>query len=269
MRPSLLAALVLLLSCAAHSTASPPPFRAMAYNVLYDAKDVDASLDVIAEQKPDILCLRELTPAFAQAFRKRFALKYPHISFVPRQGTWGVGIASRHPILRMQRFPERPHRLPAMEADIQVDGRRLKVVCVHLLPPVGKHRKTDGFFETVEKNAEVRAKQGQFLVERYEEVRGPVLLLGDMNEGREGEAMKAFGKAGFLHACDGPRAACGNTWPGATTVLPAVVEIDHILGRGLTFEGARVVREGGSDHFPVVTRFDFARRPRAPAAPAR
>lgn len=260
MRPPLFATLPLLLACAAHSESAPPPYRAMAFNVLYNAEDTKASLDAIDSEQPDILCLRELTPTFAEAFRKRFALKYPHQALSPRKGTWGVGIASRHPILRTQRFPERPHKLPALEAEVQIGERKLKVVCVHLMPPVTGQRKSEGFLDMMDRNAETRSKQGRALMERYLGERGPLLLLGDMNEGRGGGALKAFAKAGFLHSCDGPDAACGNTWPGATSALPAVVEIDHILGRGLTFGSARVVREGGSDHFPVVTRFDFTPR---------
>ncbi len=260
MRP-LLPVLMLLLPALARaaepSSSTPLPFRAMAYNVLYDATDVEASLDAIDSEQPDVLCLRELTPKFAKAFRKRFSRQYPHMALEPRKGTWGVGIASRHPLLRTQHFPEKPHRLPAMEADVQLPGRTLKVVCVHLMPPVAKHRKSDTLAETLDKNAQLRTKQGQALMERYVKTQAAVLLLGDMNEGRDGGALKAFRAAGFVHACEGPRAVCGNTWPGATSVLPAFVEIDHILGRGLDFEQARVVRKGGSDHFPVVARFGF------------
>ena len=32
-------------------------------------------------------------------------------------------------------------------------------------------------------------------------------------------------------------------------------EIDHVLGRGVVFRDARVVKDGGSDHFAVVTSF--------------
>jgi endonuclease/exonuclease/phosphatase (EEP) superfamily protein YafD len=43
-------------------------------------------------------------------------------------------------------------------------------------------------------------------------------------------------------------------------------EIDHILGRGLTFAEAQVLNEGGSDHSPVRACFDFAPPPKAPSA---
>jgi endonuclease/exonuclease/phosphatase (EEP) superfamily protein YafD len=46
------------------------------------------------------------------------------------------------------------------------------------------------------------------------------------------------------------------------------VEIDHILGRGLTFAKAEVLYEGGSDHYPVQARFDFAPPPQAAAGKA-
>ncbi|MCY1073500.1 endonuclease/exonuclease/phosphatase family protein [Archangium lansingense] len=245
------------------ATEDPPrptwPFKAMAYNVLYDApaEDIEKSLEVIEKEKPDVLCLRELTPTFAKAFRKRLGKEYPHTVLTPRRGTWGMGIASRHPLLRTESFPEKPHRIPGMEADVKLGGKRMKVVCVHLMAPGAKHIKTDGLLESLEKNAKLRAKQGKALMERYANEKAPILLLGDMNEGRQADAMKTFATAGFTHSCDGPSASCGNTWPGANTALPAVVEIDHILGRGLTFSEARVLRSGGSDHFPVRALFNF------------
>ncbi|MFP2924198.1 endonuclease/exonuclease/phosphatase family protein [Pyxidicoccus sp. 3LG] len=231
----------------------------MTYNVLYSSpeEDVRKSLDVIAKEQPDILCLRELTPRFTRAFQKRLGKEYPHSVLLPRKGSWGVGIASRHRLLRSELFSQRPHRMPALEADVRIGKQRLKVVCVHLMAPGSTHRKGDGLLESIPKNAVLREKQGKALVKRYAKEQGPLLLLGDMNEGRSGEAMRAFAAADFAHACDGPDASCDATWPGATTVLPAIVEIDHILGRKLTLSGAKVLREGGSDHYPVRASFSF------------
>ncbi len=259
MNGPLLALLPFLMTSTA--PAPPPgPYKAMAYNVLYEApaEDVEKSLDVIEREKPDVLCLRELTPGFAQAFRKRLGKEFPYSVLMPQKGTWGVGIASRHPLLRTELFPEKPHRLPAMEADVKLGGRRLKVVCVHLMAPGAKHRKSDGLLESMEKNAELREKQGKALMERYSKEKAPLLLLGDMNEGRDAAAMRVFSAARFSDSCDGPKASCGPTWPGASSALPAVVQIDHILGRGLTFAEARVLRSGGSDHYPIRAFFDFA-----------
>ncbi|MCP3102319.1 endonuclease/exonuclease/phosphatase family protein [Myxococcus sp. K15C18031901] len=229
------------------------PLRVMTYNVLYSAseEEVGRSLDVIEQEAPDILCLRELTPRFANAFRKRLGAKYPHTRLLPRKGTWGMGIASKYPVTRAEPFAQKPHRMPGLEAEVRVGRRGLKVACVHLMAPGALHAKDDDLFQSMAKNAVLRGKQGEALVRRYAKEKGPLLLLGDMNEERSGEAMKAFAAAGFDHACDGLEAKCGATWPGATSMLPAVVEIDHILARRLTLSDAKVLRTGGSDHYPV------------------
>lgn len=260
MRPLRFAVLLLLATCASTPPPSAPPYKAMTYNVLYSApeEDIQKSLDVIEKEQPDILCLRELTPRFTRAFRERLGKEYPHSLLLPRKGTWGVGIASKHRLLRTEQFPHAPHRMPALEADVRLGKQKLKVVCVHLMAPGSTHRKGDTLLDAIPKNAVLREKQGKALVKRYEKEQGALLLLGDMNEGRSGEAMRAFAAAGFNHSCHGPAARCGDTWPGATTVLPSLVEIDHILGRKLTLSEAKVLREGGSDHYPVTARFDFA-----------
>jgi endonuclease/exonuclease/phosphatase (EEP) superfamily protein YafD len=38
-----------------------------------------------------------------------------------------------------------------------------------------------------------------------------------------------------------------------------VAGIDHVLGRGVVFRDARVVKDGGSDHLAVVTSFAHVR----------
>ncbi len=260
MRIQRLAVLLLLAACGSGDgppSAGSPPFKALTYNVLYDAspEDVERSVDVIEAAKPDVLCLRELRPRFARAFEKRLGREYRQRHLQTHKGSWGVGIATRHRLLRTEVFPQRPHRMPAMEADVLVNGRKLKVVCVHLMAPGSVHRKGEGLLESLPKNAELRDKQGQALVARYAKEKLPVLLLGDMNEGRSGAAMQSFAAAGFLHACEGPEARCGATWSAKALTF---VEIDHILGRGLTLSGARVLEAGGSDHYPVEALFDFA-----------
>ncbi|GEN05874.1 Endonuclease/Exonuclease/phosphatase family protein [Myxococcus fulvus] len=246
---------VVSLVCAVLGASPSPPatVRVMAYNVLYSspAEDIDKSLEVIEKEAPEVLCLRELTPGFAAAFRKRLGKDYPHLKLMPRKGGWGVGLASRHPLRRVERFPQKPHRMPGLEADVVVGGRTLKVACLHLMPPGASHRQEDSLLEMLRKNATLRKHQAEALVKRYAKERGPVLLFGDMNESRTQEAMTAFAAAGFTHACDGPDALCGDTWPGAASVVPSFVEIDHILGRQLSLSGAKVLHGGGSDHFAV------------------
>jgi endonuclease/exonuclease/phosphatase (EEP) superfamily protein YafD len=248
-----------LLALALLSSAGPaaPPagaVRAMAYNVDFDAKEPARSLDLIEREDPDLVCLTEVTPAFAKEFKQKFANRYSYVRFAPARGTWGLGLASRFPLTDARTFAQRPHRMPAMEARVAIRGRALHVGCVHLFPPGAKRTAGDGLVETMRKNAALRVEQARALVQRFAR-RDPVLLLGDLNEGPRGDAVRVLGEAGYARACEGPDARCGATFPGDSSKLPAIFEIDHLLGRGLTFQGAHVLRGGGSDHLAVAAAF--------------
>jgi endonuclease/exonuclease/phosphatase (EEP) superfamily protein YafD len=163
-----------------------------------------------------------------------------------------VAVASKLPIVDAVVTPVLPARIPAMEARLTLGGQSLTIACVHLVPPLGKHRQEDGLGATVAKNAEVRVKQAAWLVARYAARRGPLLVVGDFNETPGGKAMHVFTSAGFADACDAPTSRCGATFPGPALPLPAAFRIDHVLGRGVCFMRGAVVLKGGSDHYPVV-----------------
>lgn len=232
----------------------------MAYNVLYNSSEIKKSIDLIKKYDPDILCLREMTPKFVDAFKKSVGKRYPYRAFYSRKGTWGVGIASKYVIIKPQHFPLKPHRIPGLQSIVQVERNQLMVVCLHLFPPVGKHKKSDGFFETLKKNEQLRQNQARYLVNKYSAWKGPLVLMGDMNEGPNGKAIRLFEQEMIERSCSkAPIKKCGSTYPGATSWLPAVFEIDHILGRKVQFQLAKVIKDGGSDHYPVYSQIVFTK----------
>jgi endonuclease/exonuclease/phosphatase (EEP) superfamily protein YafD len=234
------AAAIACLLCCCDVSAAPAEhaLRALGFNLLYDAKDNTASLRVISEADADFVCLREMTPRFVDLAEARLAKQYPYRALYPKRGTWGAGL---------------------LEAVADVDGRALQLSCLHLFPPVGKHKASDGFFETMAKNARLRRDQAQYLMARYKS-RQPLLVFGDMNEEPGGEALLLMATAGLQRACEtAVENHCGSTWPGpAIPLVPAAFEIDHILGRGVQFLRAQVIKQGGSDHFPVLAVFQLA-----------
>jgi endonuclease/exonuclease/phosphatase (EEP) superfamily protein YafD len=237
---------------------SPPPAQPdevsmMAYNVLYDASDNDASVALIEDADPDVLCLTELRPPFLRSFEKKVGRRYPHRHVrAKKHGTWGAAIVSKHPLSRRRTFPSRPHRIPVVEATVEAPRiGAVRVACLHLIPPIATHEKSDSLFETIDENDVLRAKQAAALVRRYDGLRTPVLIVGDFNE-EDGDAMRAFYDAGFTNACDASGTSCTSTWPGASTPWPAVVRIDHVVARGVRVVSAHVPSGGGSDHQPIV-----------------
>jgi endonuclease/exonuclease/phosphatase (EEP) superfamily protein YafD len=237
---------------------APGSLTAMTFNVLFDGAkvDVDKTLAVIKRESPDILCMQEVTSSFAKRARKE--LGYAQSVVEPRSGTWGVAIFSKHPIVKHAVFAQSPHKMPAMEARIALpsgSGGDVMVACVHLFPPGAKRFASDDLATTMQKNAALRVEQARALAERYAKAER-ALMLGDFNEGRDDAALRLLRDGGWAHACTtGERARCGGTWPGSTSPMPALFEIDHVLGRGVVFRDARVVKDGGSDHFAVLTSF--------------
>ena len=232
----------------------------MAFNVWYEAEDNQETLAAIKDANPDVVCLRELTPGFVKEFKKQFKSRYRHNAFHPRQGTWGAGIASKYRIRNVELFPGKPHRLPGLEADVNLGGKWVKVACLHLFPPLGKHKKKDGLITTMKKNQKLRIDQAKYLVSRYKNQAQPLLLSGDMNEDPRGGAIATFRLANIRRACDlvkQPKHKCGATYPGGAYIAPAFIEIDHILGRQVKFHSAQVIRRGNSDHYPVYAVFSL------------
>lgn len=254
-----LAAAALLALAAPHALAgrNGEAFLVMTFNVLFESKDIEKSVDAIDASGVDLVCLQELTPEFAKAFTERLGGRYPHRAFTPKTGTWGIGLASRHPLSAVKVFEQSPNKMPAVEARVRVGKSSLMISCVHFYPAGASGKRDAGFLQQMAANAETRVKQAENLLARYAKEKGPLLVLGDFNEDASGKAVEVFTHQGFLNACRASSSQCGPTWPGATSVFPAVVQIDHVLGREVRFDSAQVVKSGGSDHFPVIATIDL------------
>ena len=243
------ALLIMMLASPAHAD----ELKVLAFNVLFKGADDAKSLSAVRDADADVVCLTELTPTFVKRFEADAALmkRYPHRSFAPQSGTWGVGFASKAPLSGVQTFAVAPIKLPAMEASVPFGaaGASVKLTCVHLIPPGGKDGVT---LETLAKTEVVREKQATTLTARYAKLKTPSVLLGDFNEEPGGKTLRALAKAGWERGCLLPDSSCTPTFPGPVVAWPAVFTIDHVLARGLEFESSATVRAGGSDHYPVV-----------------
>ena len=230
----------------------------LTFNVQFDATAAERSrtLDVIEQADADVLCLQEVTKGFVAVFKKRLATRYPSISAAPAAGTWGLLVASKYPVNQVTVFPVKPHAMPAMEATIHHPSAEVRLVCLHLFPSGAKRNRNQSLLSAMAENTGLRASQAATLAARYRSETRPLLVLGDFNEEDGAGVMTAMEPLQLVNACRNPDAACTATWPGGNSPWPAVAQVDHILGARLVFSGARTLRQGGSDHFPV--RADFA-----------
>ncbi len=154
-------------------------------------------------------------------------------------GEYGQAILSKYPILE-----SKVHKLPgdgepriALEVIVEpVKGKRVAFVSVHL--SYGSE--------------ENRQQQTKFLLDVFNEVKHPIVLLGDFNDDLESDSMKLFTEEWYYVAKT-----------GNPLTRPADVpedEIDHFLIKGMEIEGlsCEVIEEKAvSDHRPIRMKLEL------------
>ncbi len=246
----------------AETVAEPGTLSVMSFNVLLGGRPTGDVLDAIAAASPDLVCLQEITPAFADLFEERFAPVYPHRVLVPGPGVHGIGIAGRFPLTDARLLTLGLSYLPAVAATMQTAAGPVRVACVHLVPPLARFGGYDSMTDRYYLNRTIRMRQVRALLRHIESATMPAIIVGDMNEWDGQAALAILAEAGFRNACGVPGSRCAATWPGDVGFGLAIARVDHILGRGVDFRRAAVLNAGGSDHYPVVAR--FALMPGAP-----
>lgn len=236
-------------------------FSIMSFNISLGGRPAAAALDAVEEANTDIVCIQELTPGLAEAFEVRFSGHYPHRLLAPGSTVHGIGIASKLPLQNSTVIKEGMAHLPAAIATVMLGGERVRIACVHLIPPHARPRKGEPFWDRYVRNEGIRMEQASIVLDSLGGDGAPAIVLGDMNEWEGQAALSLFAQVGFTNACEVRDNLCGASWPGAAVPSwPALFRIDHILGRGVRFADAAVLEAGGSDHFPAVARIILPNR---------
>lgn len=231
----------------------------MSFNIVRGGRPTASALDTIKAVTPDILCMQEFTEKLAGEFTRRLGALYPYRFLEPRPEVHGIAIASRLPMTDGAVLGLKLPGLPAATAVVSIGKSKVRIACVHFMPP------HIGFFDggdlrkKYEKNKAIRLRQARSLVEVLDARGEPAIITGDMNEWPGQAALTVLGQAGFRDSCRSGTNRCGPSWPGPVIRLPAMFRVDYVLGRGVLFTDAAVLEAGGSDHYPVVARFSILR----------
>jgi endonuclease/exonuclease/phosphatase (EEP) superfamily protein YafD len=223
-------------------TGATPQLKLFSLNVHFLNRDFQPTLDVIADEQPDVILLMEITPDWADALDSLKPL-YPHAHVKPSHRTDGMALFSRYPIrkLDVKRCPG--INLPTLLAEIELPGGPVTVVGTHPASPG-----TADLFEA--RNIQL-AMVGDWVAQRA----GPTVLLGDLNTTSWSPYFKDLLSASGLRDS---RYGYGvePTWPWFP--LPLRIPIDHCLvSPHFGVISRRVGPNVQSDHRPILVELVY------------
>jgi endonuclease/exonuclease/phosphatase family metal-dependent hydrolase len=216
----------------------------------------------IAEADADVVCLQETTPEWERAVRQGLGKAYPYIRFHDERAAGGMALLSKWELEGLTFRRTEAGWFPACIATVNTPAGPVRVVSVHLRPPVSD----GGSFVSGHFTAPAIHEKEIALFCQALDRNLPTLVVGDFNEEEDGRAVDYLARGACnnwrmtsalpLFAPDRP------TWRWPTTLHTFERRLDHIIFDGrLEPLSVEVLDAGRSDHFPVVGVFARARVP--------
>ena len=230
-----------LLAAQPAPASTKPDLRVLHANILFTRDEVESTIQMIREQKPDIFVLQEMTPERIADLSAVFQNDYPFQDTLLAKDPCFLMVASRTPIL-VDRQAMRSHHV------------------IHLMTTVRDH---DISFITVHPRTPIwpswfaeRNGQLAFVANKARQVPHPAVLIGDFNVSIFSPVYaQVFDKIPGLTAC---RKGFGlqATWP--RFFPPAMMPIDHaFVNGGFQTVKFQTLDQSGSDHKAVVVDLAF------------
>lgn len=212
--------------------ATQPAFTIASANVHMDNRDIGALARWLAQEKPDVLVVLEVTSIYAQGLQTLDA--YPHRHIAAQDGPFGIALLSRHPLAHARTIQD-ADGIPHIDARLTWQGREIRVLAVHPMPPI-----SPAFATSRDRQLAAWARLAKVQ---------PTLLAGDLNATPWSRAFNHLDALGLRRAT-----GLAPTWPAALRGLSGI-PIDHVLASQHWMRiDSRRGPDLGSDHAPVLAR---------------
>ncbi len=232
---------------AVERTEAGAPLRVMSVNVLVVNRRHDDVVAAVERAAPDIVALQEISRAWHPVV-ERLARRLPYVA----PADWRTQpsdniLLSRHPVVesRLALPPGRVRWFAHVEATVDVNGRRIRVLAVHPPLPAGPLL------------TDIRQAHLDYYARVAAATELPLLIVGDFNITPYSPRFRALLRDGGLRYVH-----LGWAWPrswpsanrGSYQRYVRGFPIDHVLtSRHFAVAGARAAEDVGSDHYPIVT----------------
>jgi endonuclease/exonuclease/phosphatase (EEP) superfamily protein YafD len=210
--------------------------RLVVANVEVGNRDFAAVRHLVAQTRPDLLGVTELTPDMARHLGEQLS-GYRTSVIHPRDDAYGIGVYSRVPLLSAEvvHFPS--DGPPTIVARLRISAELVTVVVTHVHTPFA------GSIHVRQLDALARAVHSQ--------LGESVVVCGDFNTPPWSGPLRDFAANSRLHDVYGNRAWAGYSWPTWGSFLR--VPLDNcFVGKGLVVTGHHDGPDVGSDHRPLI-----------------
>ena len=211
--------------------------RVMTLNVWARNRQYERVAKLVHTESPDVVVLEEIDEGWRETL-ELLEPDWPYQKMVLDGGHFGISLLSRIPFVdaRIERITG---EIPAIVAEVGVDGVPLSVCGVHLTRPTSRA------------GSERQARQYDQLIERLAGEPPARIVLGDFNATPWTRSFARFCERSGLR---NSRSGFGilPSWP---TFVPGVlrIPIDHCLtSPAVEVRHIRIGPSVGSDHLPVV-----------------
>lgn len=223
----------------------------VSYNVNYGVPGPAEAVAALREADADIVCLQETNATWEAALRHGLADKYKQMLFRHLPAAGGLAVLSKWPLTDVAyHWPKvKGSWFPGWLLTAETPDGPVQLLNVHLRPALSDQ----GSATLVGVVTSARVRRGE-IEELHEQLDPgtPAIMLGDFNEGDQGDALRWLKSKGLTSALTKYQ-PLATTWHHTMGVLPIVSRFDHVFHTDhFTCTGARVIRKGLSDHFPVL-----------------
>lgn len=227
--------------------------RVMTYNIQVDDNGSPSTLAAIGKPDADIVCIQEADWDWPDAIREAYGDEYPHQIFHDADHPAGaMAVLSRYPLTDLGVRLDENGWHPALRLQVETPRGVIDILHVHLRPVFSGEANAISSYLQVDDDHLMQI--GDFHVQATDPVQ---LVMGDFNEESNGTAVRLLEQQGFEDVL--PLFHPGQqTWRHASLAGQFDAAIDHIMfGEQLVPLNAFVMREGESDHLPVIADFEW------------
>ncbi|WP_335989204.1 endonuclease/exonuclease/phosphatase family protein [Glycomyces sp. MUSA5-2] len=220
-------------------------FTVMSVNLYVGQTDLGKVVDLVAEHRPDLLSVQELTPGAAEGLAELGLEELlPYSILEPDELAVGTGLYAAHPLERITTVG-RDGIFYQIGAEVDLGGEAVRFMAVHTAAPATPER--------------IPLWEDDFEQMPRPDGGAPWVLAGDFNATLDHDNLRGLLADGYTDAADAAGEGLTPTWRPIEggylngIVRPPAVTLDHVLAEdGLAVLDYAVLDKDGSDHAPVL-----------------